>query len=56
MLKETRWCPEEVKSKIRFREKIKMAVDMQVVVNNSYACAVKQSTGLRGIGLVSRSA
>lgn len=33
-LKEMRWCPEEVKPKIRFREKRKMAVDMQFVVNN----------------------
>lgn len=43
-------CPEKIKSKIRFRGMRRMAVDMQVVVRNSYACAVNRSTNLRGIG------
>lgn len=49
-------CPERIKPKIRFRGMRRIAVDMQVVVSNSYACAVNQSTSLRDTGIVSGSA
>lgn len=49
-------CPENMKSKIRFREMRRIAVDVQVVLSNSYACDINQRTSLRDTGLVSCSA
>jgi len=49
------WCPEKIKSKIRFR-RIRIAVDMQVVVSSSYTCGENQSTSLGDKGFISCSA